>query len=253
MLYILPIYIIVFLYGIVIGSFLNVCIYRLPKGEEIVKTNSHCMVCGEQLKWYDLFPLISFLCLKGRCRYCGTKLSWQYPLVEVFNGILYCLVIAVKGVSLDSFIYCLFVSALLTLSIIDFRTFEIPACINLFILILGILHVVIDYQDILNLCLGFLSVSTGLFVLYGITKGRGIGGGDIKLMAVSGLLLGWKCNILAFLLACILGSIIHVIRMKISKADHVLAMGPYLAVGILISMLWGEKLIAWYLNLICFT
>ena len=211
------------------------------------------MMCGEQLKWYDLFPVISFLCLKGRCRYCGTKLSWQYPLIESINGILYCLVIAVKGVSLESIIYCLFVSALLTLSVIDFRTFEIPASINMFILILGIVNVVINYQDIFNYGLGFLSVSAGLLVLYWLTKGRGIGGGDIKLMAVSGLLLGWKCNILAFVLACILGSIIHIVRMKISKADHVLALGPYLALGILISLLWGDSIIAWYWNLIGLT
>ena len=250
MLYTIPIYIVVFLYGIVIGSFLNVCIYRIPKGEDIVKTNSHCMVCGKQLKWYDLFPVISFLALRGRCRYCGTKLSWQYPLIESLNGILYCLVIAVKGVNINSIIYCLFVSALLTLSIIDFRTFEIPIGINKFILCLGMIHVIVNYHRILDFGLGFVSVSLGLFVLYWITKGRGIGGGDIKLMAVSGLLLGVKCNVLAFLLACILGSIIHILRMKISKADHVLALGPYLALGIGISLLWGEQLISWYFNLL---
>ena len=197
MLYTIPIYIVVFLYGIVIGSFLNVCIYRIPKGEDIVKTNSHCMVCGKQLKWYDLFPVISFLVLRGRCRYCGTKLSWQYPLIESLNGILYCLVIAVKGVNINSIIYCLFVSALLTLSVIDFRTYEIPISINKFILGLGIIHMIVNYQKIVDWSLGFLSVSAGLLVLYWITKGRGIGGGDIKLMAVSGLLLGVKCNILS--------------------------------------------------------
>ena len=250
MLYTIPIYIVVFLYGIVIGSFLNVCIYRIPKGEDIVKTNSHCMVCGKQLKWYDLFPVISFLVLRGKCRYCGTKLSWQYPLIESLNGILYCLVIAVKGVNINSIIYCLFVSALLTLSVIDFRTFEIPIGINKFILCLGMIHVIVNYHRILDFGLGFLSVSAGLFVLYWLTKGRGIGGGDIKLMAVSGLLLGAKCNILSFLLACILGSVIHIMRMKISKADHVLALGPYLAMGIVISLLWGERLIDWYFNLL---
>ena len=249
MLYTIPIYIVVFLYGIVIGSFLNVCIYRIPKGEDIVKINSHCMVCGKQLKWYDLFPVISFLMLRGKCRYCGTKLSWQYPLIESLNGILYCLVIAVKGVNINSIIYCLFVSALLTLSVIDVRTFEIPISINRFILVLGILHMAINYQKIVDFGLGFFSVSAGLLVLYWITKGRGIGGGDIKLMAVSGLLLGWKCNILAFLLACILGSVIHIMRMKISKADHVLALGPYLALGIAISLLWGERIIDWYFHL----
>lgn len=246
---ILPVYFVVFLYGIVIGSFLNVCIYRIPKGEEIVKTSSHCMVCGQQLQWYDLFPVISFLVLKGRCRYCGTKLSWQYPIVEAANGILYCMVVAVKGINGNSILYCLLVSALLTLSVIDFRTLEIPASINRFILALGILHMLINYASFWQWSLGFFSVSTGLLMLHFITKGRGIGGGDIKLMAVSGLLLGAKCNILAFILACILGSILHLIRMKISKADHVLAFGPYLSAGIFISLLWGDKIGNWYLGL----
>ena len=130
--------------------------------------------------------------------------------------------------------------------------FEIPIEINIFILCLGIIHVMINYQDFINYGLGFLSVSTGLLALYGITKGRAIGGGDIKLMAVSGLLLGWKCNLFAFFLACILGSMIHILRMKISKADHVLALGPYLAMGIFLSLLWGEHLIAWYFGLFSF-
>lgn len=251
MLYLIPVYIVVFLYGIVIGSFLNVCIYRIPRGEEIVKTKSHCMVCGKQLKWYDLFPLISFLALKGKCRYCGTKLSWQYPLVEGANGILYCIVVAEKGMNINSIIYCLMVSALLTLSVIDFRTFEIPLGINRFLLVLGILHGILNYEEILDWGLGFLSVSTGLLVLYWITKGRAIGGGDLKLMAVSGLMLGVKKNLLAFVLACILGSIIHSIRMKIGKADHVLALGPYLAAGIFLSLMWGDRLIDWYLGWLC--
>ena len=245
----IPIYILVFLYGIVIGSFLNVCIYRIPKGEDIVKTSSHCMNCGHILKWYDLFPVFSFLALKGKCRYCGIKLSVQYPIIEVFNGILYCFIVGVKGVNANSIIYCLFASALLTLSVIDFRTMEIPVGINYFILVLGILHLVLNYRRIWDYGLGFLSVSAGLFVLYLATKGRAIGGGDIKLMAVSGLLLGVKANFLAFILACILGSVIHILRMKITKADHVLALGPYLAASIYISLLWGEKLIAWYMGL----
>ncbi|MBR5596416.1 MAG: prepilin peptidase [Lachnospiraceae bacterium] len=245
----IPLYIFVFLYGIVIGSFVNVCIYRIPLGEDIVKTSSHCMKCGHILKWYDLFPVFSFLALKGKCRYCGVKLSIQYPVIEVINGILYCLIVGVKGVNMNSIIYCLFASALLTLSVIDFRILEIPIGINYCILVLGLIHLGLNYQKFWNYSLGFLSVSAGLFVLYQVTKGKGIGGGDIKLMAVSGLLLGVKANILAFLLACILGSIIHSIRMKITKADHVLALGPYLAAGILIALLWGEGMIAWYMNL----
>lgn len=243
-------YIIVFLFGIVIGSFLNVCIYRIPKRENIVKIRSHCMECNYQLKWYDLVPLFSYLCLGGRCRKCKTKLSVQYPLVELLNGLLYVLVVAVNGLTIESLLYCLMFSALFTLSVIDFRTYEIPLGINLFILTLGLIRVALDYQNFLNYLIGFLSVSGFLYLLFLLTKGRGIGGGDIKLMAVSGLMIGWKCNLLALAFGCIIGSIIHIIRMKVSKEDHVLALGPYLSVGIMIAALWGYDLIEWYFAVI---
>lgn len=239
-------YIMIFLFGIVIGSFLNVCIYRIPKKENIVKIRSHCMECNYQLKWYDLVPLFSYLCLGGRCRKCKTKLSVQYPLVELLNGLLYVLVVAVNGLTIESLLYCLMFSALVTLSVIDFRTYEIPLGINLFILTLGLIRVALDYQNFLNYLIGFLSVSGFLYLLFLLTKGRGIGGGDIKLMAVSGLMIGWKCNLLALAFGCIIGSVIHIIRMKVSKEDHVLALGPYLSVGIMIAALWGYDLIEWY-------
>ena len=239
-------YITIFLFGIVIGSFLNVCIYRIPKKEDIVKISSHCMSCNYQLKWYDLVPLFSYIFLGGRCRKCKTKLSVQYPLIEGLNGILYVLIVAVNGLSIESLLYCFMFSALITLSVIDFRTYEIPLGINLFILALGLIRVVLDYKNFLNYLIGFLCVSGFLYLLFIITKGRGIGGGDIKLMAVSGLMIGWKCNILALALGCIIGSVIHLIRMKISKEDHVLALGPYLSVGIMIAALWGSDFLQWY-------
>ena len=239
-------YITIFIFGIVIGSFLNVCIYRIPKKEDIVKINSHCMSCNYNLKWYDLVPLFSYIFLGGRCRKCKTKLSIQYPLIEGLNGILYVLVVAVNGFTIESLLYCLMFSALVTLSVIDFRTYEIPFGINLFILALGLIRVAMDYKNFLNYLIGFISVSGFLYLLYLLTKGRGIGGGDIKLMAVSGLMLGWKCNILALAFGCIIGSVIHLIRMKVSKEDHVLALGPYLSIGIMIAALWGESLLKWY-------
>lgn len=244
------IYTVIFLYGITIGSFLNVCIYRLPLHEDIVKLSSHCMTCGQKLHWYDLIPVFSFLGLRGKCRYCGQKLSIQYPLVELINGILYCVITAVCGLELTTILYCLLASALLTLSVIDFRTYEIPLGINIFIFVLGVLHLILRREDWLSYTLGFLAVSLPLYLLFVLTKGRGIGGGDIKLMAAAGLLLGWKYILLAFILGCILGSVIHIMRMKIQKADHVLAFGPYLSAGILISLLFGEPLFTWYLNLL---
>ena len=239
-------YIIIFLYGIVIGSFLNVCIYRIPKQENIAKVRSHCMQCGHQLKWYELIPLFSYLLQGGKCRACKTKISVQYPLIEAANGILYVFIFLINGINVDSLLYCLLTSALLVLSMIDFRTYEIPIGINYFIFGLGVIRTVVHYTDWLNHVIGFFAVSVVLYIIILATKGRGIGGGDMKLMAVCGLFLGWKEIILAFLLGCIIGSVVHIIRMRVSKCDHVLALGPYLSIGVFISMLWGIQWISWY-------
>lgn len=243
-------YIIIFLYGIVIGSFLNVCIYRIPKQENIVKIRSHCMNCGYQLRWYDLVPLFSYLCLRGRCRSCKQKISVQYPLIELLNGALYCIVFAVYGISVEALLYALLASALITLSVIDFRTYEIPVGINIFILALGLIRIATDYTHWSDYVVGSLLVSGFLYLVHLVTRRRGIGGGDIKLMAVSGLLLGWKQILLAFVMGCIIGSVIHIARMKISGQGHMLAFGPYLSIGILISALAGDQMIAWYLSYI---
>ena len=242
-------YLIIFIFGIVIGSFLNVCIYRIPEHEDIVKTRSHCMSCGRQLKWYDMFPLFSYLFLRGRCRYCKAKLSVQYPLIEAMNGILYVIIVLQNGVNVDSLLYCLLTSALIVLSVIDFRTYEIPLGINLFILALGLIRAALDYHNFLDYLIGLLAVSVVLAILYYATGGRAIGGGDVKLMAACGLFLGWKLIIMAFLLGCVLGAVIHVIRMKVSHEDHVLAMGPYLSLGVFIAMLWGDRMLTWYLGM----
>lgn len=235
-------------YGIIIGSFINVCIYRIPKEESIVVVPSHCMKCGNKLKWYDLVPLMSYLFLGGKCRYCKDKISVQYPLVELTNGLLYGVLVYVQGFSIKTVLYCLCTSALLALSIIDWRTFEIPVAFNIFIGILGVIRLLTDIGHWYTYAIGFVSVSGFLYLLYLITKGRGIGGGDIKLMAAAGLLIGWKYIILSLGLGCVLGSIIHVILMRIQNKDRVLAFGPYLSLGIYISMVCGEQIVEWYLN-----
>ena len=240
--------IIIFHYGIVIGSFLNVLIYRLPKHENIATKRSHCMECGYQLKWYDLIPLFSYLFLRGRCRKCGARISIQYPIIEAANGILYVLIFLRYGLTIETLLYCLLFSALLALSVIDFRTFEIPVGFNIFILILGLVRVATDYKNWLLYLIGLVSVSLFLFAIFAISKGRGIGGGDVKLMAATGLLLGWKLNLLGFVMGCILGSIIHIIRMKVSKEGRTLAMGPYLSLGVVLTVFFGEYIISWYMS-----
>lgn len=243
-------YVTIFLFGIVVGSFLNVCIYRLPKQESIVKVPSHCMSCGAQLRWYDLVPLFSWLILRGRCRRCKAAISIQYLLIEGLNGILWVFVFIVNGMNGMSLVYCFMTSALLTLSVIDWRTFEIPFGINVFLGILGLVAVVLDKEEWLSHIIGAVCVSVFLLLLYVLTQGRAIGGGDIKLMAACGLLIGWQRIILAFLLGCILGSIIHIIRMKVRGEGHILAMGPYLAAGVFLAALFGQEWITWYLSLL---
>ena len=242
-------YIIVFLYGTVIGSFVNVLIYRLPKGENIATEHSHCMTCGHKLRWYDLVPLFSWLALKGKCRYCKAKISVQYPVIEAVNGFGYVLVFAVNGFNLSSILYALAFSMLVAITVIDWRTYEIPFGLNVAIAVIGAVHLAVDYRNWLYYLIGMVSVSGFLLLLYAITRGRGIGGGDIKLMAAAGLLLGWKHIIFALVIGCILGSVIHLIRMKVSGKGRVLAFGPYLSAGILIAMLWGDELIRWYTGL----
>ncbi len=241
--------IIITIYGIIIGSFLNVCIYRIPKKESIIVTRSHCMSCGEHLKWYDLVPLVSFLFLGGKCRYCGTKLSAQYPLVEALNGIGYAVLVIVNGFNLITILYCLCTSALLALSVIDWKIYEIPVAFNIFIGIIGIIRLLTDLGHWQTYVIGFFAVSGFLYLLYVITNGRGIGGGDIKLMAAAGLLVGWKLIILSLGIGCLLGSVIHLILMKVRDKDRVLAFGPYLSMGIYISMVCGDQLVSWYLSM----
>lgn len=243
-------YIVIFIFGITIGSFLNVCIYRIPLHQSIVTVSSHCMTCGRKLKWYDMIPVFSWLLLGEKCRNCKSKISRQYPVIESLNGILYVVICLVNGMDLFSLIYCLMTSALLTLSLIDWRTYEIPPGINAFLFILGVAAAVLDRGNLLSHLAGMVCVSGFLGILYLISRGRAIGGGDIKLMFACGLILGWKLIILAFLLGCIIGSVIHLVRIRVQGEGHVLAMGPYLSAGIFLTALWGNAWISWYISLL---
>lgn len=242
-------YIMIFLIGISIGSFLNVCIYRIPNKEDIVFERSHCMSCGNVLKWYELIPLFSFLVQGGKCRNCKTKLSAQYPLIELLNGLIYVWIFMAKGFQPESILFCICASVLIVISVIDWRTYEIPFGCNIIIGILGIVRVFLNLAHWYDYVIGFFAVSGLFLIIYWITKGRGIGGGDIKLMAAAGLLLGWQNILLSLMIGSIAGSVIHLALMKIQGKDRVLAFGPYLAFGIFISMLYGNDIITWYLGM----
>lgn len=230
-------YSIIFIYGIVFGSFLNICIYRIPQKKDLVM-RSHCMNCGYQLKWYDLIPIVSYVCLGGTCRKCGERISLQYPLVELLNGCLWIVLFYCYGFQGKTFIYCLLASSLIVISIIDFQTYEIPPVLNGWIGILGIVQVILDRKNWSNYVIGFFCVSVCLLLLYYVSRGRSIGGGDVKLMAVTGLVIGWKLVLFAFFAGCIFGAVIHTLRMKLEGEGKVLAMAPYLAAGIMCALIF---------------
>lgn len=261
-------YAVVFLFGVTAGSFLNVCILRIPKGESIVTVPSHCVSCGKRLAWYELVPLFSWLFLRGRCSGCKAPISAQYPLIEAANGLLWVLVFLTRdllpnvagggaagaaGVDplslLRALLTCFLISALLVLAVIDARTMEIPAGVNWFILVIGLALAASDYTNLLNHAVGFFAVSLPLLLIYALSKGRAVGGGDVKLMAVCGLALGWERVLLALFLGCLIGSAVHLLRMKLSGAGRTLALGPYLAAGVALSLLFGGPAIAWYAGL----
>ncbi|MBE6940532.1 MAG: prepilin peptidase [Ruminococcaceae bacterium] len=245
----LPIYILLLLTGMCVGSFLNVLIYRLPLGEEFVKTPSHCMSCGHKLSWYELIPVFSWLAQGGKCRSCGVRLSAQYPIVEAVNGLMWLATgILFRGDWLTVGLYCGLFSFLLVLSVIDWRTFIIPNGINLAIFVLGVVRLVTDLGNWPTYIIGLASVSLVFLLLHILTGGNGLGMGDVKLVAGAGLLLGWQNMILAVLVGSLSGAIIHSIRMK-HGADRKLAFGPYLAAGIWFSALFGQPLISAYLGL----
>ncbi len=245
-------------FGALIGSFLNVLIFRIPQNEEFVKTPSHCMVCGHRLAWYDLIPLVSWLSLGGKCRYCKSKISAQYPLIEAVNAVCWFSVFAwqlsyneTEIISLlHALLLAMMCSALLALSVIDFRTYEIPVGFNIFIAVLGAVRLISDFSAWANALIGLFCISVPLLLIFLVSRGRAIGGGDVKLMAACGFMVGWEKILFAFVIGCILGSVIHSIRMKISKADHVLAMGPYLSMGVFLSLFLCDPFLEWYISLL---
>ena len=168
----------------------------------------------------------------------------------VVLALLWAAVFAVKGWCAQAILLGLATSALLSLSLIDWKTYEIPFAYNVFIFVLGIFTLVFDLTHWYEYVIGFFAISLPLLGLFYLSKGRAIGGGDVKLMAACGMLLGWKLTLLGFVLGCIIGSVVHILRMKISGEKHVLAMGPYLSVGVFISALFGNAAITWYLSML---
>lgn len=243
---------IIFIFGICIGSFLNVVIYRLPHQESIAAGHSHCTSCGHTLAWYDLFPLFSYLFLRGRCRYCQAKISFRYPAVEFLTGALFVLVFMKYGLTLALLKY-LFLSALLiAVAFIDIDTYIIPNSLVLTGLVGGVLLSLLT-RDVTPLAaiLG-LAITGGFLLLVVMISNGGMGGGDMKLAAVTGLFLGWPLGPLGLFLGICTGgiySIFLLISGKKGRKDPI-PFGPFIVLGTVISMLCGQGLLAWYFNLL---
>jgi leader peptidase (prepilin peptidase)/N-methyltransferase len=239
--------------GLVIGSFLNVCIYRIPKEESIAFPPSHCGKCSHELKAIDLIPVLSYIFLRGRCRFCKEKISARYPIIETLNALLYLIVYLKFGLTLIALKYCILVSILIVIGMIDYDTQFVFTGTTIFGAIVGVVFIVIQaiiYKTgtvdlILGGVIGFGII--GLIVF--LTKG--MGQGDIEIAAVCGLFLGVKGILLGLFLAIIIGGIIGIIilALKLKKAKEKIAFGPCIAVGSFISTIWGSEMLKIYWSL----
>ena len=243
----------VFVLGTIIGSFLNVVIYRVPLKQSIVFPSSHCTSCNERLKFFDLIPIISWILLRGNCRYCKTKVSYRYPLVELLTGAVFLLTYISVGVDKKLIVYFVFTSILIADTFIDVDHLILPDKLHIFALftyiLFNILTPFIDWKDSL---LGALMGMIPLFILFLLTRGNGMGFGDVKFMAVIGLYLGWRQTLLALLLSFILGGFFGIILLisKIKNRNDPIPFGPWIAIAAFISMNWGKEIIDWYWHLL---
>jgi leader peptidase (prepilin peptidase) / N-methyltransferase len=245
-----------FLFGAVVGSFLNVCIFRMPKEESVVSPPSHCPVCNYQIRWYDNIPLFSYIILGGKCRGCSTKISVQYPLVELINGLLTLALFLRFGPTLAFLVLFIFCSALVVITFIDLEHQIIPDEISLSGIVVGfVFSFFISGHGWLNSLLGILlGGGSLLLVAYGyqkLTGKDGMGGGDIKLLAMMGAFLGWKAVPFIIFFSSMIGSVIGVSIMLMQKKDSKLAIpfGPYLALAAVFYIFYGPQLIKWYFSL----
>lgn len=239
-----------FLYGTIIGSFLNVCIYRIPRDESVVIKTSRCTHCEQKIKYYDLIPIFSYLLLKGRCRYCKEKISLRYPMVEILNGILYVAAYSVYGFTYMGVIICLFFSALIVLTYIDLDHMVVPDTVNLFIFILALIVIILGDRPLTEHIIGGLIISVPMLVLAYATKG--FGSGDVLLYFTSGLLIGSAPVQMSFVLACIIGSIWGIFLIAIKKKGRKDAMPfvPSIAIGLITSVLYGDQIMQWYMGIL---
>lgn len=244
-----------FVLGMIFGSFFNVCIWRIPRKESIVKPPSHCPSCHSLIKWYDNIPLVSYLILRAKCRKCGEKISIRYPIVELLTGLLFCSSFLIFGYQYYIFFVLIYVSFMIIMSFIDIDHFLLPDRFTLTMIPLGI--ITIFFRDNFSLMDSLLGIVTGGGIILIFSAGYylfrrkiGMGGGDIKLMAGVGAFIGAKLVLLAILMGTII-ALIAAIPYLITKKKGLEAMlpfGPFLALAAIICLFWGDIIFDWWLK-----
>nr|WP_320023869.1 prepilin peptidase [uncultured Acetobacterium sp.] len=242
-------YVYIFVIGIVVGSFLNVVIYRVPKELSFTKGRSFCPHCNAQIKGYHNVPVFSYLWLRGKCANCGERIAIRYPLVELLTGIMAILILAVYGVSFQWLVVFAAGTILICITMIDFDTMTIPNGLVIALMAPALLSFFFFPQvGILSRFIGIFVVSLPMLILV-LFIPDAFGGGDIKLMAVAGFMLGLGNTLLATFVGLLLGGAVAV-RLIIKKTkDKHMAFGPYLCIGIMTALLFGDIIIGWYFSL----
>lgn len=247
-------YFFVALIGLVIGSFLNVCIFRIPEEQSICFPPSHCMNCKHKLGVLDLIPVLSYVFIGGKCRYCKEKISVRYPLIELLNGILYLAIYFEYGFSILTLKYFILTSLLIVISMIDFDTQSVYTSTTLFGAVVGSIFIGIQYFVFKDGSLDFIigGIAGALIIGIIVFLTRGMGEGDIEIVGVCGLFLGLKGILLALFLGIVIGGIagIIIVLLKIKSAKDKIAFGPFIAIGTMLSMLYGSEILNAYLNLL---
>jgi leader peptidase (prepilin peptidase)/N-methyltransferase len=234
--------------GAVVGSFLNVVIVRLPRGQSVVRPPSHCGACGKPIRWFDNIPVLSFLWLRGRCRVCQTQISWRYPVIEATTAILFALTAGRLGSGFELLESWLFVVVLIAIAAIDLEHQIIPDSISLPAIAAGLaLSFLAPSRTWTDSLLG-IAVGAGLpFAVIIISRG-GMGGGDMRLGALIGAFLGWQLALLSFFMAVLLGGLVATALLlagRRGRKDRI-PFGPFLAWSGVMSLLWGDALLRWY-------
>lgn len=253
---------IVFLFGICIGSFLNVVIIRLPRHESLIKRASHCMTCGTKIRPIDLIPVFSWLFLRGKCHSCGEKISPRYPIVESLNGIMYVLTFTVLDINAKAIITCLLMSLLIVVGFMDWDTREIDMIVVGLIFVLSVPAAVFtDDVTLTSRIIGAFIISVPFFIIGEVSRPiikkkfdddfRAIELGDTILMFAAGALLGTQAIIVSALIGIVIAAVGGII-LKVVTKDSTFPFGPWLSIGIAIAMLWGNQIAQWYIGLITF-